>query len=106
VELDPGLLMLGQLRMPGVGVAVELEVDVARTCADVTAGDAPAAAVVREAMPKPSPARPASATPTKSSRLAIRHITISLGVDLPIRVRRGFTYSVSQVKCSPLGTPS
>lgn len=78
--------MFGQLRIPGDAVAVELEVELARTWADVTTGDALAAAVVRDATPKPSPARPASATPTKSSRIAIRLITISLVSDSPIGV--------------------
>ncbi|MFZ0168666.1 MAG: hypothetical protein WAL64_04475 [Candidatus Dormiibacterota bacterium] len=59
--------MFGQLCIPGDGVAVELEVELARTWADVTTGDALAAAVVRDTMPKPSPARPASATPTKAA---------------------------------------
>lgn len=78
--------MFGQLRIPGDAVAVELEVELARTWADVATGDALAAAVVRDATPKPSPARPASATPTKSSRIAIRLITISLVSDSPIGV--------------------
>ena len=86
VELDPELLLFGQVPVPGVEVAVELEVELTRTWAEVTAGDALAAAVVSEAMLKASPARPARATPTKSSRIAIRLIMVSLVLDIPDRL--------------------
>jgi hypothetical protein len=98
--------MFGQLRVPGVGVAVGLEVELTKTWADVTAVDALAAAVVREAMLKPSAARPASATPTKSSRIAIRLIVGSLVSISTNGSGAGWTYSIFQVKRAPLGTPS
>jgi len=61
--------------VPGVGVAVAVEEELARTCAVAT--DVEALAVLREAMPKASPARPASATATKSSLVAVRLIIFS-----------------------------
>ncbi|MFZ0994652.1 MAG: hypothetical protein WAO09_01535 [Candidatus Dormiibacterota bacterium] len=78
MELDPELPMFGQEWVPGVGVPVEVEEELARTCAEVTAVDALAAAALREAMPTANPARPVSATPTKSSLIAFRLIIFSL----------------------------
>jgi hypothetical protein len=67
--------MFGQVRVTAAGVGVALDDEVARTCAEVT--DVAALAELREAMPNASPPRPTSATPIKSSRIAIRLIIFS-----------------------------
>ncbi|MGA8428128.1 MAG: hypothetical protein WB801_11190 [Candidatus Dormiibacterota bacterium] len=104
--LDPELLMFGHVWVPGVGVAVELEVELTRTWAEVTAGDALAAAVVREAMPNPSPANPARATPTRASLIAIRLIIISLVSSSPIGEAPGIHVFLLPVKRALLRTAS
>jgi hypothetical protein len=69
--------MFGQVWVPGAGVAVAVGEALARTCAEGTDVEALAVAVLRLAMPKASPVRPASATPTKSIRIAIRLIVLA-----------------------------
>jgi hypothetical protein len=64
--------MLGQVVALGVGEVV----DVAKTWATATPLDVLAAAAVREAMPNPSPASPATATLTRSSLVVIRLIIL------------------------------
>lgn len=67
------VLEFGPAPLGPVGGVVAGVADAA-TCAAGTFPEALAVAAVREATPKPSPARPATAAPTTSNRLVIRFI--------------------------------
>jgi hypothetical protein len=103
VELDPELPMFGQVCMPGVAAVEE---ELARTCAEVTAVDALAVAVLREAMPTTSPASPARTTPTKTNLIAMRLIIFSWLAISHLFGGQGWIYAVIPVNRAALGAPS